>query len=509
MLTDMADSPDAYEQMTLAELRKIADKRPVRSVYLRKAELIAELRTLDARVAAGEPEGHVEHAFWRAEQATAAFKEHARQQGLDEAEQRIMSLLEQPGYSPSFQAGLRAAISLMHGKERPSDEDWDSHVETLEQLLSSLSWAGWELPESYGTEFDFEHGAMLFGQMTRTNMVIVFQYDADANVLTLAPDDVGGFDGELSMLDEDISISLPAGGQGSAEVEAIAGAQGLLDPTNIHAAEDSDVTTAELLGQLYAEHVFQPAQQYSKLPLDQMLEDPFLAPFLKAVCFFAGQGVVPDLVPDSAALGIAAWCWRNNTAVEAHHLPDDVLMARVNIAATKAVRGLIDPYDGVDWVEVEAALTSDSWALGDGRVVSALFGDGWGEVQRTVREQVKAWRRLDEEVLGPQATMRLLTVGGATDYSRHWWGQGRWAEICRRIVLDAKELGVALPAPFDQAGAEAFIEAAKDPDNLSDDALNWLIDVPPTDAGQVVGLRFHKATRPIVREFELFEFETP
>jgi len=187
-------------------------------------------------------------------------------------------------------------------------------------------------------------------------------------------------------------------------------------------------------------------------------------------------------VPDSAALGIAAWCWRNNTPVEAHHLPGDVLMARVNIAATKAVRGLIDPYDGVDWVKVEAALTSDSWALGDGRVVPALFGDGWGEVQRTVREQVQAWRRLDEEVLGPQATMRLLTVGGATDYSRHWWGQGRWAEICRRIVLDAKELGVALPAPFDQAGAEAFIEATKDPDNLSDDALSWLIDVPPFES---------------------------
>ncbi|WP_246039631.1 hypothetical protein [Glycomyces buryatensis] len=502
----MADTPDAYEQMSLARLRQIAEKRPVRNLYLRKAELIDELRTLDQRVANGEPEDHVAHASWKVDRSIEKFREHSLQEGLDEAERRIRDLLERPQHSASFQAGVRAAIAVMRWKEGPSDEDWGSYVDRLADLLSPLAWAGWEIPESYDSDFDFEHGPFLFGFLTRTNMVITVGYEVNGNRLTLGPDEAVSFDSDLDMLDDVLEIHPSPGGEGRAEVEAIAGAHGLLDPTRLKAAETSDVSTEKLLGQLYSEFVFASAQRSSGLPIETILDDASLKPYLGLACFTAGHGVVPDLVPSAVALGIATWCWRNNTAVEAHHLPSDVLMARVNIAATKAVQDLIDPYEGVDWEAVEQALTSETWQLADGRRISALFGDGWNEVKRTVRDQVRSWRRLDEEVLGPEATMRLFSVGGATSYSDRWWGQGRWTGICRRVILDAQTAGIPLPSPFDEQGAESFIDAAADPDNLTDAVLDWLIEVPPHGTAESDGLRFHQAARPIVREFELFEF---
>jgi hypothetical protein len=87
--------------------------------------------------------------------------------------------------------------------------------------------------------------------------------------------------------------------------------------------------------------------------------------------------------------------------------------------------------------------------------------------------------------------MRILSVGGATDYSHHWWGQGRWGAICKQIILDAQAAGVALPAPFDQTGSDEFIAAARDPGRLDDKALNWLIDPPASASGRARGLRFH------------------
>jgi hypothetical protein len=45
-------------------------------------------------------------------------------------------------------------------------------------------------------------------------------------------------------------------------------------------------------------------------------------------------------------LGVAAWCWRNNTAVEDWHLPSEVLMARVNFTVTKAIQPHLDPFEG-------------------------------------------------------------------------------------------------------------------------------------------------------------------
>ena len=42
---------------------------------------------------------------------------------------------------------------------------------------------------------------------------------------------------------------------------------------------------------------------------------------------------------------------------------------------------------------------------------------------------------------------------------------------------------------------------------LSDEALRWIIDMPPAGADGPTGLRFnHSATAPVVREFELWEY---
>jgi hypothetical protein len=216
--------------MTLDQLRRVAYRRPVQKVYQKKADLIAELRVLDRRVADGEPEDHAEHRAWRLRRSIEEHRAESLQEGLEEARHRIEPLLDRPGYSPSFQAGVRAAIAMVQGKDGPSEGDWDSYLNRVEQLLSPLSWAGWEIPESFGTDFDFEHGTILYGSLTRTGMEINFEYEVDADLLTLAPSEPDRSD-MLSLLNEEIRINLEPGDRGEAEVAAVAGAHGLLDPT--------------------------------------------------------------------------------------------------------------------------------------------------------------------------------------------------------------------------------------------------------------------------------------
>jgi hypothetical protein len=175
-------------------------------------------------------------------------------------------------------------------------------------------------------------------------------------------------------------------------------------------------------------------------------------------------------------------------------------MARVNLAVTKAVQPHVNSFEGVDWDGVQAALTDPHWKLPSGAAVAELFGEGWSEVTATMTEQVQAWRRLDEELIGPQATLRLLTIGGSTGYTRHWWGQGRWNAICRQIVDDAVEAGVPLPEPYDRRGSDELDADLADPDRVSDDVLDWLIGMPQGGLDTARGLRMHAtATQPVYR----------
>ena len=372
------------------------------------------------------------------------------------------------------QAAIAARPSRRPGE--PCDETWSRYAADLAQLLGSLAWAGWGLPESYDTDYDAQDGAYLFGELFRTGMVIEVLYEPGKGELLMLPCEDEDFS-RLSMLTDAVTISVGHDIDRGAELVAEqAGELGLLDATHLVAAPDSDVSTAELI--------------------------------IKVLMDFLARDVLPDAVPDAAALGVAAWCWRNDTDVEDWHLPSDVLMAKVNLAVTKAVLPHVDPVEGVDWQGIEDNLTDPSWQLAGGRVVSDLFAEGWPDVERTVRRQVRMWRRLDEDLIGPDATIRLLTIAGSTSYTRHWWGQGRWPAICRAIVTDAINSGVGLPPPYGTKGIDALLSDLQEPDSLSDDALAWMIDIPGTDIDGPRGLRSHPSTRPIAREFSLYLLDT-
>jgi hypothetical protein len=254
-------------------------------------------------------------------------------------------LLVGPGVSSEFTAGVRAALAAVRNSPPPTDEEWGQYVDYLATVLGCLEWAGWFLPESYDSDFDREYGPHLFtGGVIRTNMVIAVEYDVWARELSLHPvEDCGEQPVLVSMLDDTVTIPLTGDAEHDSQVvEERAGALGLLDPTRLRAGTDSGVDTAQYLTELYVDWIFKEACSYRGLAPAQLMaevgENETLSAFLRFVSEFVAREVAPDLVPDAVALGIACWCWRNNTDVEAHHLPGDVLMARVNIAVTKAVQ---------------------------------------------------------------------------------------------------------------------------------------------------------------------------
>ena len=505
---------DRYEQMTVRELLDAARHRPLSGRHRVKAQLIDELRRMDERRARGEPEGDYEHSQWAVGQAMEEFTARQQRTAVEQAVLRVQALLDQPGREPAYYEGVRDALGEVRNAPPPTDEQWEAYVDALATALEPLEWAGWNVPDEYGSDFDKVNGPVLDGRLIRTCMAIDVEYNCWTRELVLLcveePDAAS-----LSMLDDDVTITLTGTPDWDrAAVSRTAGALGLLDPTVLKAGPDSSVSTADLLADLYVEWVFETAAAYRGLSVEELIteaaDDEDLSRNLNWLAGFVAPNVVPDLIPGAAALGIAAWCWRNNTDVEAHHLPDDVLMARVNMAVTRAVAEHVDPYEGIDWPRIEAALASTQWALPDGRVIAELFADGWPDVERTVREQLRIWRRIDEMTLGPEATIRLLSVGGASSYTRHWWGQGRWGAIVEQIVTEAVAGGIALPRPYDVTGIETFLRDLEEPYLLSDEALRWIIDIPGASLDGPRGLRSHStATAPVVRAFELWEISIP
>jgi hypothetical protein len=443
-----------------------------------------------------------------------------RKQGFQDAEdalEQATGVTPLPGESSTSVSQRRLAAILQRARDegarsagQPSDEIWAMWAGRLAELLAPLEGAGWELPEEYGTDFDFEYGASIFGDAQRTGMAIGIEFKPYRDELLLQPWESSG-DDLLSALDKTTAVQVGDDqDSGRRLVAEVAGELGLLDTTRVTASSDSDVSTGELVADQFVEWVFEPAAGHRGIPvadlIGRLIADNDFSGTLRALTEVLAPHVLPDLIPSTAAIGIVNWCWRNDTAVEDRHLPSDALMAKVSISATRAVMEHVDPYEGVDWQGVEENLTSEAWRLPDGRAVSELFAEGWPEIQRTVRDAVRKWRRFDEDLLSPDAMLRLLTVAGSTSYTRHWWGQGRWAAICKAIVTDATAADIALPAPYDATGAEAFLRDLQQPDAISDEALAWLIDIPGAGPDGPRGLRSHSATNPIIREFELYCF---
>lgn len=443
-----------------------------------------------------------------------------RKQGVQDAEdalEQVTGVISLPGESSASLSQRRLAAILQQARDegarsagRPSDEIWAKWADRLVGLLAPLEWAGWELPEEYDTDFDFEYGASIFGDAWRTGVAISFEFKPYRDELLLQPWEPTG-EAVLSALEEATSVQVgddqDSGRQLIAEV---AGDLGLLDATRVTASSDSDISTGELVADQFVEWIFEPAADYRGVPVadlvGRLMADKDFSGTLRVLTEFFAPDVLPDLIPSAAAIGIANWCWRNDTAVEDSHVPSDALMAKVSISATRAVMEHVDLYEGIDWQGVEESLTSEAWQLPDGRAVSELFAEGWPEIQRTVRDAVRKWCRFEEDFLSPEAMLRLLTVAGSTSYTRHWWGQGRWAAICKAIITDAVAAGIVLPEPYDATGTEAFLRDLQEPDAISDEALAWLIDIPGVGPDGPRGLRSHSATKPITREFELYVF---
>ncbi|WP_143261501.1 winged helix-turn-helix domain-containing protein [Allokutzneria sp. NRRL B-24872] len=434
--------------------------------------------------------------------------------GSDSDEPRALSLLlavDDPGAADWLVGRMSRPVP---GEDAPSDEQWSEHAEHLEELLSCFEWAGWlENGDGYFIEYDDETGPVLYATLHRTCMAFDVEYHPSTAQLRLLPHNYeGGWPQVFTMLDDEVTIEL--GGDLDEQTKHVAehaGALGLLDPTRIEVDPVAQVSLRQFMDVQLTEYVFEEIAEYREKSLEDATgdldADSHLQNYFAAVVGLFGRDVLPDLVPSAVALGIAAWCWRNGTAVEAWHVSDDVLVARINIAVTRTISGHIDPYEGIDWPGLEVALTDPAWALPDGRTISDLFGEGWQEVRDSVSRELTTWRRLDEDLLGPVATLRLLTIGGATSYTWQWWGQGRWTAVCRAIVDDAIAGGITLPTPYDGLGSERFIADLAEPDQLGDDALKWLIDMPTSNVDGICGLRFHDATKPIPRVVEPIEWD--
>ncbi|TKA00496.1 hypothetical protein [Actinacidiphila oryziradicis] len=411
--------------------------------------------------------------------------------------------------APSPQAGsdgAQAASTRDETSGRPSAEEWDRYVERLHELLASLEWAGFDLPESWDSDWDPQTGALLFSETWRGDGCVVAEYRPGEGVLALRPfDDVmGDWPESYSLLDTSLEVAVAAAGQD--EVTAVAhaaGEAGLLDATHVCVADSAPQDAKDEFAIRRIRRIFQPAADYRQLPLSDVLreitENEWLSAYLDMVVGMVGQDVAPDIVPDAAALGVAAWCWRNDTAVEAHHLETDVLMARVNMTVTRVTQQHVCPVEGIDWYGIEAALMDPQWALPDGTAIRSLFGNGWAEVASTVSAELKRWRQIDHEILGPDTTLILMSIGGSTSYTDSWWGQRRWRSICWRIVEDALTAGFTLPHPYNDRGAHALIADLDHPDLVSDSVLDWLIDLPEAGVDGPRGLRFNTVTRPLQR----------
>jgi hypothetical protein len=381
----------------------------------------------------------------------------------------------------------------------------DNHIRRLEALLVAFGRAGWQLPDSYDCVFRDGRGGHLRASMWRTGMVVGVEYDPSTDVLRMTPhqQELAAAVQAFGLLEEPVYVRLSGDiASDVASVTAFAGRTGLLDATRVHSGDQTRVS--QLVNDAYDMWVGGAAQSYWAITAKQMRTklagDSFFGTVRRHLSESSGRHVLPDPIPAAAALGVVSWCWRNRTAIEGWRPPSDVLMARLTIAATKAVRACIDLNDGVDWDGVRESLTDPGWTLPNGSLVAHAFGSRWSDVSVSVTEQIEAWTRLDLELLGAQATLRLLTVAGSTTATRHWWGQGRWTAICDRIVWDAVDAGASLPPPYDSLGADRLIVDLTDPDQVSDETLTWLIAMPGGGAGGLRGLRDHRdAARPVYR----------
>ncbi|MEV4249699.1 hypothetical protein AB0J63_40590 [Streptosporangium canum] len=108
---------DGYENMTMRELRALGESQgyPDLDSPKLKADLIRQVRELDRRQAAGEPLDNVENSWFKARKSLENLKDDGKVAALRAAHDEIAALLEVPGKSSEYYAGIQdALIVLLH-----------------------------------------------------------------------------------------------------------------------------------------------------------------------------------------------------------------------------------------------------------------------------------------------------------------------------------------------------------------------------------------------------------
>ena len=223
----------------------------------------------------------------------------------------------------------------------PTEEQWGRHVDDLEALLCSLVQAGWELPESYDSDFDSEHGAFFFGELHRTGMVISVQYEPSASKLQLLPFEGDGDPLLLSMLDEMVEIR--AGHDlldGADLVAERAGELGLLDATHLAAAPDSDITTAELISYWYREEIFESAARYRGLALDELAGQLAADEEFSCACASSPEWLVPAYFPVAGSTSYTRhWSGQGRWPAICREVISDATQAAIALPAPYDAKG--------------------------------------------------------------------------------------------------------------------------------------------------------------------------
>jgi hypothetical protein len=232
----------------------------------------------------------------------------------------------------------------------------------LDQLLAPLYEAGWHERAAGSVRIDSDEGVSMVRDLVRTAMVLRVVYEPGRNSIMLAPgaDQSRQTAGplEFNFLDRPVSIQItrtPPSAQDT--VREAARHVGLLDPTRIVWASES-APDDDALHQPYDRYLLSAVKEWRG---DRDFKPPGKA--LQNLTALANQaildGILPDPVPMTAALGIVQWCWRN-TEVETWHSQlkslTDVVMAKLAIALTRSVRAHIDN-GGIGWSAVSAKLT--------------------------------------------------------------------------------------------------------------------------------------------------------
>ncbi len=204
---------------------------------------------------------------------------------------------------------------------------------------------------------------------------------------------------------------------------------------------------------------------------------------------YLAPDVVPDPVPVAAAIGITLDCWRH-TEIEDLHAGSttltDVVMAKLSIITTRTVRAHITS-QGIDWDAVAGVLLDPERRLYDGRAVLHLIGEpNWPKVRASIQAKLDRWTHV-EQLAGPEATLRLVSVMGSTDYTARWWGNGWWPELSGQVLSHVEYRFPRLldPEPDDPMPFGYPSEVASHPEYLTDAFLNAQIDPPDND-----GLRY-------------------